>query len=94
MTARTESVAELRARMEQLDQNLVALIAHRQQIAQQIAAAKQASGMPVVDLAREAAVLKRASELAHAASLDDDVVRHIFWCLIDLSRRTQLGAVA
>lgn len=93
-SARTDSIAALRARMEQLDEELVTLMARRQDIAQQLAAAKEAAGLPVVDLAREADVLRRASALAHASDLDEEVVRHIFWCLIDLSRRAQLGTSA
>ena len=85
-----DALSILRARIEQVDQELVALLARRQELASGIARAKHAAGLPVVDLPREAAVVRRAAEQARAAGIDEETVRHIFWCLIDLARRRQL----
>lgn len=89
--ATTTALASLRAEIEQLDQSLIDLIARRQELARAIACAKHAAGLPVVDLAREAAVVRAAAAHAREAQLDEEALRHIFWCLIDLSRRAQLG---
>lgn len=88
----TTTIATLRAEIEQLDQSLIDLIARRQELARAIACAKQEAGLPVVDLAREAAVVRGAAAHARDAQLDEEALRHIFWCLIDLSRRAQLDA--
>ena len=53
-------------------------------------AAKGVLGLPTLDPAREAAVVRRAGELARDAGLDGDDVRYIFWHLIGLSRRAQM----
>ena len=91
MNTTAESLAPLRARIEAVDAQIVTLLAERQDLSAELAAAKHAAGVPIVDLAREADVLRRATDHARAVQLDEDVVRHIFWCLIDLSRRAQLA---
>ncbi len=41
------------------------------------------------DLAREAEVIRQASTRARDIGLDTEVVRDVFWRLIDLSHRTR-----
>ncbi|MFQ5700938.1 MAG: chorismate mutase [Acidobacteriota bacterium] len=80
----------LRSEIERIDRALVALIAERMRITLAAGDVKRASGQEVIDLAREAEVVRRSAELAREMSLDEEEVRHIFWCLIGLSRRAQL----
>lgn len=82
----------LRARIETIDRSLIALMVERVQVAREIGAAKEALGLPTLDPAREAAVVRRAGELAREHGLEDEDVRSIFWQLIGLSRRAQLNA--
>jgi chorismate mutase len=93
-TARATDVAEelarLRAAIEELDDTLVRLIAERTRLARAAGAMKRAAGLPVLDPAREAAVVRRAGEAARREGVADDDVRYIFWHLIGLSRRAQL----
>lgn len=83
-------LAELRATIERIDRALIALIAERVAIAREIAPAKRAANLPTLDPAREAAVLRRASELAREAGLSPDDVRDIFWHVIAVCRKAQL----
>jgi chorismate mutase len=85
-----ERLAELRTRIEALDRSFIDLIAERVQIAREVGAAKRELGVPTLDPAREAAVVRRAGELARDAGLGDEDVRYIFWHLIGLSRRAQM----
>lgn len=82
-------LAELRARLERIDEALVAGIADRIEVAHEIGRVKQEAGVPLVHPAREAAVVRRAGELARARGLDDEAVRALFWRLIEMSRRAQ-----
>jgi chorismate mutase len=83
-------LGEIRERIEQVDRSIVALVAERVQLAREVGGAKRELGLPTLDPAREAVVVRRAGELAREAGLDDEGVRYVFWHLIGLSRRAQM----
>ncbi len=83
-------LAELRGEIERIDHQLIALIAERVRLAREVGAVKRELGVPTLDPAREAAVVRRAGELAREAGVGDEDVRYIFWHLIGLSRRAQM----
>jgi chorismate mutase len=83
-------LGELRQRIEQLDRDLVELIAERTDLARRVGEVKRELGLPVLDPAREAAVVRRAGSLAREAGLPDEDVRYLFWHLVGLCRRAQL----
>ena len=83
-------LAGLRGEIERIDRELIALVARRVALAREVGAAKRVLGAPTLDPAREAAVVRRAGELAREAGVDDEDVRYIFWHLIGLSRRAQM----
>jgi chorismate mutase len=80
----------IREEIERIDHALLGLIAERVELARRVGAAKRAAGLPILDPAREAAVVRRAGTLAREAGLPDDDVRYIWWHLIGLSRRVQM----
>ena len=92
MTApgRASTLSELRDDIERIDTTLIALIAQRIDVARQAGRLKLAAGQPVLDPAREAVVLARASRLAREAGLSGDEIRALFWQLLAMSRRAQL----
>ncbi len=79
-----------RAEIERIDRAIVGLIAERVAVARKVGPLKQALGMPILDPPREAAIVRRAGELARDAGLPDEDVRYVFWHLVGLSRRVQL----
>ena len=83
-------LSRLRAEIERIDRTLIELMAERVRLARAVGAAKRAAGLPTLDPAREATVIRQAAELAREAGLPDDEIRHIFWQVIGLSRRAQL----
>lgn len=85
----SEELTRLRGEIERLDRTLIELVAERVRLARRVGAAKRAAGLPTLDPAREAAVVRRAGALARETGLDDEDVRYIFWHLIGLSRRAQ-----
>ena len=89
MNGSSADVDRARGEIERIDRELIALIDQRVQVAREIGRAKRAAGMNTLDPAREAAVVRRAGELARERGLDDEVVRRIFWQLIALSRSAQ-----
>ena len=82
-------LAALRAQLQQLDGELVRLMAERERLAREIGVAKRAAGVPTLDPAREAAVVRRAGTLARMHGLDEEDVRAVFWRLIASARRAQ-----
>ncbi|CAN5856232.1 hypothetical protein BH23GEM9_BH23GEM9_35300 [soil metagenome] len=84
-------VAALRGDIEATDQQIVALIRQRLELATALGAAKAEAGMPTADPVREAAVLRQVTGAAREAGLDVEAVRQIFWCLIGLCRAAQMG---
>ena len=87
----TPELERLRVEIERIDQELIGLIVERVQRAREVGEAKRAAGLPTLDPPREAAVVRRAGMLAREAGLADEDVRELFWHVIGLCRRAQLG---
>lgn len=83
------ALAALRDRIEALDAQLVALVAERQRIAAQVGDVKRAAGQPVLDPAREAAVLRRVAGIARDHGVDEDDARELWRKLLAMARRVQ-----
>ena len=84
----------LRDEIEQVDRDLIVLVACRVKLARQVGRAKKAAGIPILDPSREAQVIRRAGALAREAGLAEEDVREVFWHLIGLSRRAQTEGAA
>jgi chorismate mutase len=83
-------LSRLREEIERLDRQLIQVMADRVRLARQVGAAKRAAGLPTLDQAREAAVIRRATAIARELALPcDEDIRQIFWLVIGLSRRAQ-----
>jgi len=85
-----DRLAELRDQIEEVDRDIVGLLARRVRLALDVGAAKRDAGLPTLDPAREAAVVRRAVTMARDAGVHDDDVREIFWHVIGLCRRAQM----
>jgi chorismate mutase len=85
----SEEMDRLREEIEAIDRSLIELIARRVDLAREVGRAKRAAGLPTLDPAREAAVVRRAGQVAREVGIEDEDVRYIFWHLIGLSRRAQ-----
>ena len=85
-----EELKRLRGEIESIDRELIRLIKDRVELARQVGKAKREHDLPILDPAREAAIVRRAGELAREAGLADEDVRYLFWHLIGLSRRAQM----
>jgi chorismate mutase len=86
------ALERLRAEIERVDQALIELIGERVRAARRAAAAKRAAGLPTLDPAQEAAVIRRAAALARDASLPEEDVRDLFWLIVGLTRRAEQEA--
>ena len=85
-----EDLKRLRGEIERIDRELIRLIRERVELAREVGKTKREHDLPILDPAREAAIVRRAGELAREAGLADEDVRYLFWHLIGLSRRAQM----
>ena len=84
-------LAKCRDEIESIDKDLIALLSRRLALGAQIGDLKREEGMPILDPSREAAVIRRVTESARAASLPVEPIREIFLHIVAMSRRAQEG---
>lgn len=81
-------MAELRARIDALDEELVRLLSARARCALDIGRLKEELGMPVYQPDREREVLEHVQRLNHGP-LDDTAIARLFERIIDEARRLE-----
>ena len=80
---------ELREEIQNIDREIVELIAQRTYVADTIAQVKEEQGLPTTDEEQEQAVMERAGENAQRFDVDDNLVKAIFRLLIELNKVEQ-----
>jgi len=88
----TERLEELRKRILELDEALVELVAERRVLVLEIGRIKAEQGLPVLDPAREAAVVRRAGALAREKGVDEELIRDVIWRIMASARTAQEGS--
>jgi prephenate dehydrogenase len=87
--ARSPELREARDLIDELDQELVALLARRAELARRAARAKAGLGEGVRDPAREARLVRERRRWATELGLDPESVSQIFHAILRFSRRLQ-----
>ena len=80
---------ELREEIEDIDREIVELIARRTYVADTIAQVKDERGLPTTDESQEQRVMDRAGENAEQFDVDANLVKAIFRLLIELNKVEQ-----
>jgi chorismate mutase/prephenate dehydrogenase len=83
------TLEELRQQLDQLDGELLSLIAKRQAIAREVAAAKRSTGYPTRDYQREREVILGVRQRAEKLGLPGDLAENVLRLLIRSSLTTQ-----
>lgn len=83
------SLDELREEIEDIDRELVELIARRTYVADTIASVKEERDLPTTDAGQEEKVMDRAGENAERFEVDSNLVKAIFRLLIELNKVEQ-----
>ena len=91
MSTNTEekSLDELRTEIEDIDRELVELIARRTYVADSIADVKDELDLPTTDESQEDKVMERAGENANKFDVDSNLVKAVFRLLIELNKVEQ-----
>ncbi len=86
-----ERLTEVRERIVKLDDELIRLIGERRDLVLEAGRIKEALGLPILDPAREATVVRRAAELARELGIDEELARDVVWRIIASARSAQTG---
>lgn len=86
---RCPALEETRERIDEVDRELVALLARRAELSRRAGRAKAALGAPVLDPAREAALLAERRAWADEAGLETEAAEEVFRTILRGSRRSQ-----
>lgn len=86
------SFDQLRQQIDENDKQIIALLAHRQELAAEVAHLKKISGKKIFDPKREKEVLDQAQKNAQKKGVDPKLVRKIFTELMKASREQQKKA--
>ncbi len=90
-SADQERLTEVRKRIMELDDELIRLIGERRDLVLEAGRIKEALGLPVMDPAREATVVRRAAERARELGVDEELARDVVWRVIASARSAQTG---
>ena len=86
-----ERLARLRVVMSEVTDQLIELVGERRGLAIEIGRVKKELGLPVLDPAREARVVRQAARRARELGVDAEMARDILWRIIASARESQGG---
>jgi len=89
-----DRLERLRDEISECDRELIEALARRRDLVREVAKVKAQMGFPVTDPRREAAVVRRAAEMARAAGLDEELIRNLIWKIMSSSRVQQYAPSA
>ena len=84
-----KKLADVRAKIETIDQDIIKLIVKRTELAKDILEAKKLDGIPINDEDRNQAVMERVANISTECGLDAGEVKKIFKILIKMSIERQ-----
>ena len=76
-------LTDIRRRLDIVDRRLVALLAERSSLVEEVIVYKRAHAMAVVDRAREDAMLEQIEQVATDVGLDPRIARQVLRAIID-----------
>ena len=84
-----ERLEELRKRIIAVDDDIIQMIGERRDLVLEIGRIKEALGLPILDPAREASVVRRVAERSRALGVDEELTRDVIWRIISSAREIQ-----
>lgn len=84
-----DSLETLRAGIDRVDEQIVALLSQRLDHVKKVVALKKVQGLPIYNPAREEDLISQRRDQARAAGLDPDHVEELYRCIIRQSRVRQ-----
>ena len=85
----SEKLDELRDRIIAVDDEIIKLIGERRDLVVEVGLIKESLGLPILDPAREARVVRRVAERSRALGVDEELTRDVIWRIISSARQAQ-----
>ncbi len=89
-TQTTESLAELRRQIDEIDESLLELLAKRMRISREIGVYKKEHNMPVLQAPRYSEILEKRSNMGESMELNSDFIKEILKEIHEESVRQQM----
>ena len=89
----SQNLLELRYRIDQIDENLLELLARRMQLSDELGEYKKAHGMPILQTMRYSELIERRAEYGEAINLNPEFVQEIMKEIHEESIRRQISAI-
>jgi chorismate mutase len=80
---------ELRIKIDEINEQIIQLLAERSEVSKQIAEEKKSIGKEIYDPEREAQLIIKIKTLAKEKGLDEDLIENIFKQIMDNSKEIQ-----
>ncbi|MDR2643602.1 MAG: bifunctional 3-deoxy-7-phosphoheptulonate synthase/chorismate mutase type II [Planctomycetaceae bacterium] len=90
----SNNLAELRSKIDGIDDQLLSLLAVRMQVAVEIGLYKKANNMPVLQATRYGQIIEQKSDMAKSMKLDPDFIRKIMQAIHEESVKQQIKVVS
>jgi len=84
-----DPLEELRERIISVDDEIIRLIGERRDLVLEVGRIKESLGLPIMDPAREARVVRRVAERSRALGVDEELTRDVIWRIISSARQVQ-----
>ena len=84
-----DSIKQLRSRIDEIDEEIVHLLAKRAKICETVGSAKKVQGLPIRDSKREEEVYKRARQRATQLSLNPIQVEAVYREIVNMCSSVQ-----
>ncbi len=86
----TEGLEDLRRKIDELDNQLLSLLAQRMEISEEIGRYKKEKGMPILQSARYGEILSKRVYQAHAMGMSEDFMKTVLEAIHEESVRHQM----
>lgn len=87
--ASREALERVRARIAEVDDRLIRMIGERRALVLEVGRLKATLGLPVLDPAQEAKVVRSAAVRARELGVDEEATRDVIWRIIASARAIQ-----